>query len=91
MVGDFNVDGRQDIVSFDTNDGEVYVGLSTVFGFWSDGLEGNRALWQTDFYVDNEIPLTGAFNGDGLADIGSFRLDDGRARVWVFLAVYCYR
>jgi hypothetical protein len=63
MVGDFNVDGRQDIVSFDTNDGEIYVGLLTVFGFWSDGLEGNRALCQTGFYVDNEIPLTGASNG----------------------------
>ncbi len=83
MVGDFNGDGRQDIVSFDTDDGEVYVGLSTVFGFWSDGLEGSRALWQTDFCEDSEIPLTGDFNGDGLDDIGSFSLDNGRARVWV--------
>jgi hypothetical protein len=65
IVGDFNVDGRQDIVSFDTNDGEVYVGLPIVFGFWSEGLEGNRALWQTEFYVDNEIPLTRVLTGTG--------------------------
>jgi len=86
LVGDFNGDGRQDIISFDTDDGNVYVGMSTVFGFWSDGLEGRRALWQTDSCDENETPLVGDFNGDGLDDIAYFRLDDGRARVWVSLA-----
>ncbi|MFC2045274.1 CARDB domain-containing protein [Chloroflexota bacterium] len=86
MVGDFNGDGRDDIISFDLDDGNVYVGLSTVFGFWSDGLEGTRALWQTDFCNNGDEPLVGDFNGDGLDDIAYFKLDGYRARVWVSLA-----
>jgi hypothetical protein len=85
LVGDFNGDGRQDIASFDLDGGNVYVGLSTVFGFWSDGLSGNRARWQTDFCHRNEIPFVGDFNGDGLDDIACFKRDGSTVRVWVSL------
>jgi hypothetical protein len=86
MIGDFNGDGRDDIISFSLNDGRVYVGLSTVFGFWSGGLAGTRTIWRTEFCHNGEEPFVGDFNGDGLDDIAYFRLDGDRARVWVSLA-----
>jgi hypothetical protein len=85
-VGDFNADGRDDIVAFNLDNGDVFVGLSTVFGFWSDGFGETQSLWHSDFGSSQDVPLVGDFNGDGLDDIACFRLNDDRARVWVSLA-----
>ena len=84
-VGDFNGDGRDDIVTFDRDDGDVYVALSSLFGFQGDGW-----LWTGDFCGEDDTPLVGDFNGDGRDDIACVSVDDGRARVWVALSNPAY-
>ena len=70
LVGDFNGDGRTDIITFLRSSqtgnaiGDVYVGLSTGSAFTS-------TLWHEYFCVDNEIPLVGDFDGDGRDDIAT--------------------
>ena len=85
-VGDFNGDGRDDIVAFDLDNGNVYVGLSTKFGFWSQGFD-SQWLWKADFCRGSKTPLIGDFNGDGRDDIACLSVDDRRARIWVSLAL----
>jgi len=86
-AGDFNGDGRDDIVSFDQGNGDVFVGLSTVFGFWSDGFGETQSRWHDDFCSRDDTPIVGDFDGDGLDDIACFRINNGRVRVWVALAM----
>jgi hypothetical protein len=86
MIGDFNGDGRDDIISFDTRSGNVYVGLSTLFGFWSEGFD-SQWLWESDFCRSGDTPLVGDFNGDGRDDIACVSIDGRRIRVWVSLAL----
>jgi hypothetical protein len=81
LVGDFNGDGRDDIVTFKQDTGNVFVALSTIFGFWGDGW-----LWKDDFCYEGDIPLVGDFNGDGRDDIASLREHDGRVSIWVALS-----
>lgn len=82
LVGDFNGDGRDDIVTFNRDTGKVYVALSTIFGF-----RGSRWQWHSDFCRgSNSTPLVGDFNGDGRDDIACVTLDGTRARVWVALS-----
>jgi len=66
--GDFNGDGRDDIVTF-TRGGaaDVYVALSTGTAFAGTGVK-----WHDFFAVGNEIPLVGDFNGDNRDDIATF-------------------
>src|SRR5262249_15642472 len=62
-VGDFNGDGKDDIVTFTRgSSGRVFVALS-------DGARfvGTAASWHDSFCFGNEIPLVGDFNGDGKA------------------------
>ena len=82
LIGDFNGDGRQDIVSFNSSTGNVYVGLSTILGFWSQGFD-NQWLWKSDFCRGGQTPLVGDFNGDGLDDIACVSIDGERVRIWV--------
>lgn len=66
-VGDFNGDGKDDIVTFTrgTNP-RVYVALS-------DGTKFvNAGTWHTWFASGTETPKVGDFNGDGADDIVSF-------------------
>ncbi len=79
-VGDFNGDGRDDIVTF-LDTGHVFVALSTKFEFYGDGW-----LWQDGFCQNGDTPLVGDFNGDGRDDIACLSVEDGRARIWVALA-----
>ena len=80
-VGDFNGDGRDDIVTFKQDTGEVFVALSSLFNFQGDGW-----LWASDFCYSGDTPLVGDFNGDGRDDIACVSVDDGRSRILVALS-----
>ncbi|PKQ14238.1 MAG: hypothetical protein CVT68_12910, partial [Actinobacteria bacterium HGW-Actinobacteria-8] len=68
-VGDFDGDGKADIVSFAKSTysgdpmGDVYVALSNGAGF------GSGVKWQSFFCIDQEQCGAGDFNGDGKDDI----------------------
>ncbi|MDA3625656.1 FG-GAP-like repeat-containing protein [Saccharopolyspora sp. WRP15-2] len=69
-VGDFNGDGKADIVTF-TDSGAVYVPLSDGTRFVQDGWK-----WHNRFSPTGEIPAVGDFNGDGKDDIVTFLRGD---------------
>jgi hypothetical protein len=89
-VGDFNGDGRDDIIAFvrsstgTDNDGNVWVALSTGRGF------AEARVWHDDFCYGLEACIIGDYNGDGQADIaaatGPNRDGDGPHDVWVALS-----
>jgi hypothetical protein len=71
-VGDFDGDGRDDIVTFLRSNyadkiGEVRVARSTGGGF------GTSTKWASWFCIDQEICGVGDFNGDGRDDVITFR------------------
>lgn len=92
-TGDFNGDNLADIITFLRQDGgDVYVGLSNGSSF------NSAEKWHDSFAVDeNQVVLTGDFNGDGLDDIATWLRDSsrevyvalssgasfGNARVWI--------
>jgi hypothetical protein len=68
VAGDFNGDGRDDIVTFTRGPAaDVYVALSTGSSFSGTGVK-----WHDFFAVGAETPLVGDFNGDGKDDIVTF-------------------
>jgi len=68
VAGDFNGDGRDDIVTFTRGPAaDVYVALSTGSSFAGTGVK-----WHDFFAVGTETPLVGDFNGDGKDDIATF-------------------
>ncbi|MEM8533307.1 MAG: FG-GAP-like repeat-containing protein, partial [Chloroflexota bacterium] len=72
-VGDFDGDGRDDIVAFvrstqtDEEEGDVFVALS-------DGGEfrATNTIWQGLFCLDEEVCLVGDFNNDDRDDVVAF-------------------
>jgi hypothetical protein len=67
-VGDFNGDGKADIITFTGGDAaDAYVALS-------DGTQfvGNSIKWHDHFAMGAELPRTGDFDGDHKSDIATF-------------------
>jgi hypothetical protein len=100
LVGDFNGDGKADIVTF-VQKQQLFangtpIGPAPVWVSLSDGSSfGTSRVWHTFFSLKGEIPLVGDFNGDGKDDIATFvgkpQFDAngnilGQAPVWVSLS-----
>ena len=99
-VGDFNGDGKDDIITFtqqlqkDAN-GNV-IGPAVVWVALSDGTKFmTSSVWHKFFSLKGEIPMVGDFNGDGKDDIVTFTQQQqkdaaghiiGNAVVWVSLS-----
>ncbi|MEI7903200.1 MAG: FG-GAP-like repeat-containing protein, partial [bacterium] len=88
-AGDFNGDGKDDLIYFvrsakgGDREGNVFVALSTGSGF------SPKSRWHDWFCVRNEIPLVGDFNGDGKDDIAAFTRNEYPgvvSKVWVALS-----
>lgn len=66
-VGDFNADGRDDIIFFTRGDNcDVFVSTSTGSSF------GTATKWHEMFSCGNEIPGVGDFNADGRDDVVTY-------------------
>lgn len=70
--GDFNGDGKDDIVEFSReSQGDAWVALSTGSGF------GDLTKWHGSFAFGRTVPLVGDYDGNGRDDIFAFDRDTG--------------
>ena len=82
-VGDFNGDGRDDIVAFsyqETN-GTVFVGLAN-----DNAKFANGQAWIDIFCLPDEVCLVGDVDGDGRDDIVAMGTTMGNVKTWVALS-----
>lgn len=80
-MGDFNGDGKQDIISFTQgSNADVVVALS-------DGTKSFRGgrIWHNNFAPIGEVPWVGDIDGDGKDDIITFR-PEVNSDVWAALS-----
>ncbi|NHJ14816.1 MAG: hypothetical protein EAX95_14140 [Candidatus Thorarchaeota archaeon] len=64
-VGDFNGDGRTDLVQLNKTSGEIYVTLATIGG----GTFGTPSVWGSSFCVGTYPWVVGDFDGDSRDDV----------------------
>lgn len=81
-VGDFDGDGRDDVVTLVPDTGKVWVALSTGTSFCNSREWYDASV--SGFLSTGEIPAVGDVNGDGLDDIVKFTRG-ASAEVWVAL------
>ncbi|MBL8621227.1 MAG: VCBS repeat-containing protein [Myxococcales bacterium] len=68
LTGDFNGDGRDDVVAFTRGTaGDVFVALASGNGYLGTGVK-----WHDFFAINAETPVVGDWNGDGKDDLASF-------------------
>ena len=80
LAGDFNGDGRDDLVNFNPPYHSCAVNLSTGTAFSDTG-----STWSSSIISTGQVPLVGDFNRDGLDDVAVLvRGDTGD--VWVALS-----
>ncbi len=87
LVGDFNGDGKDDVMKFDVpSSGKSYNGLWVGL---SDGTKFNTSRWDTwSTYKEMKV-LVGDFNGDGRDDVMKFDVSDkgdSNLGLWVGLS-----
>jgi hypothetical protein len=100
LVGDFNGDGKDDVITFVQKEQKytdgTSIGPAPVWVSLSDGTRfGTSRIWHTYFSLQGETPMIGDFNGDGKDDIATFVGKEqyyadgtllGHAPVWVSLS-----
>jgi hypothetical protein len=89
-VGDFNRDGRDDLIAF-VRDTQTGTGRGDAWVAFSTGSSFGAAVKRSDsICLGEEICVVGDFNNDGRDDVGAFVRDaqtgSGRGDVWIALA-----